>query len=119
MDKGETAMAGRKGWLALLLLAVGLTACGGGGGNGTGQGKADEADRVAAEGERLYMNRCMSCHGGELEGGFGPELRNVGERMSREEFIAVVRDGRNTMPAFRDRLTDDEIGAIIDWLDKQ
>jgi Cytochrome c, mono- and diheme variants len=122
-------LADRKKWLSvLLLLAIGLTACGGGGGaggarqeagSGAGQAGAEGAVQAGDEGERLYMNRCMACHGGELEGGFGPELRNAGERMGREELIAVIRDGKGAMPAFKDRLTDEEIAAIVDWIHKQ
>jgi Cytochrome c, mono- and diheme variants len=112
-------MAGRKGWPAVLLLAVVLAACGGGGADDAGQGTANGAKQAVSEGERLYGKRCMACHGEGLEGGFGPELRNVGERLSREELIRVIRDGRNTMPAFKDRLTDAEIEAIVDWINKQ
>jgi len=58
----------------------------------------------------------MACHGGDLEGGFGPELRTVGERMSREEIVSAIRDGIGIMPALGDRLTEEEIAAIADWI---
>ena len=109
-------MAARRGWLAALLLAAGLSACGGGGGADGGE---DGADRVQAEGGRLYANRCSACHGDGLEGAFGPDLRNIGERMSREELIAVIRDGTGLMRGLKDRLTDEEIAAIADWVRSQ
>jgi mono/diheme cytochrome c family protein len=31
----------------------------------------------------------------------------------------VIRDGKGAMPAFKDRLTDEEIAAIVDWIHKQ
>lgn len=115
-------MAGSKKWPAvLLLLAVGLTACGGGGGSDgdARRGNADSAAQAASGGERLYSNRCMVCHGGDLKGGFGPELRGIGELRSRDELIAAIRDGTGLMPAFRDRLTEEEIAAIVDWIREQ
>ena len=100
-----------------LLLAIGLAACGGGGGSDGGNGRdANGAVRAVSEGELLYEKRCMACHGGDLEGGFGPELRNVGERMSREEIVSAIRDGIGIMPALGDRLTEEEIAAIADWI---
>lgn len=109
-------MAARRGWLAALLIAFGVAACGGGGGADEG---ADGADRAMAAGGRLYANRCSACHGEGLEGAFGPELRNIGGRMSRDELIAVIRDGTGLMQGFKDRLTDEEIAAIVDWIREQ
>jgi len=105
--------------LPLLLLAIGLAACGGG---GAGKGKGEQANgavQAVSEGERVYTNRCMACHGGELEGGFGPELRGIGGRMSREELIRIVTDGTGLMQPFRDRLTEEEIAAVVDWIRTQ
>jgi len=106
---------GRSAVLPLLLLAIGLAA----GGGGASGGGADDAVQAVSEGERLYRNRCMACHGGELEGGFGPELRGIGERMSRDEIILAVRDGTGLMQPFRDRLTEEEIAAVVDWIRSQ
>lgn len=110
------ALAARRAWPAALLLAAALGACGVGGG---AAGGSDGADRGMAEGARLYANRCSACHGEGLEGAFGPELRNIGERMTRDELIAVIRDGTGLMQGFRDRLTDEEIAAIADWIRNQ
>jgi cytochrome c551 len=124
MDGEDAEMAGRRGWPAALLLAAGLAfmlaACGGGGGADDGrQGGGGGANRARAEGERLYASRCAACHGGELEGGFGLELKGIGGRMGRDELIAVIRDGTGLMPALKDRLSEEEIAAIVDWIREQ
>lgn len=124
MDREVGEMAGRRGWPAALLLAAGLAAglaaCGGGGGADDGrQSGGGDAIRAQAEVERLYASRCAACHGGELEGGFGPELKGIGGRMDRDALIAVIRDGKGLMPALKDRLTEEEIAAIVDWIREQ
>lgn len=108
-------------WMAgLLALALGLTACGGGGGaKNSGNDNATPADNQSAQAETIYKNQCLSCHGADLKGGYAPELRTVGERMDEEELFTVIKEGRGGMPAFKGRLSDDEIQALVDWMNAQ
>ncbi|HEX6418483.1 MAG TPA: PQQ-binding-like beta-propeller repeat protein, partial [Acidimicrobiales bacterium] len=48
----------------------------------------------AGAGRDVYQRSCASCHGGRGEGASGPPLAGIGERLGRDEQIAVVRDGR-------------------------
>jgi hypothetical protein len=45
-------------------------------------------------------------------------LTQGGKTIPREKFIQTVLDGRSRMPPFRSVLTEEEIGSIIDWLEK-
>lgn len=72
-----------------------------------------------AQGQRLYawMN-CGGCHshGG---GGMGPPLRDDEWRYggSLQEIVATILDGRpNGMPAFRDKITEDQAWQIATYV---
>lgn len=67
-------------------------------------------------GQSTFERSCASCHGGDGSGGFGPSLRGVADRLTVEQHLAVVREGRNTkMPAWAGVLSDDEIKAVVDY----
>jgi polyvinyl alcohol dehydrogenase (cytochrome) len=69
----------------------------------------------AAGGEEVYARSCASCHGGTGQGGSGPSLEGVDERLTRDEHLEVVRQGRGAMPAWEDDLTAEEIEAVVDY----
>ncbi|WJV30880.1 cytochrome c [Rossellomorea sp. AcN35-11] len=51
--------------------------------------------RLPAE---VIKGSCISCHGGSLEGGAGPGLIGLSGRMSEEEIIAILENGKGIMP---------------------
>jgi len=64
----------------------------------------------------IFADRCSSCHGSTGGGGIGPGLsggRVAGAFPDIEDQVTVVRDGRGRMPSFGDRLTDDELRAVV------
>lgn len=70
---------------------------------------------IAEEGEHLYEANCMACHGKEMEGGIGPNLKGAlkyGE--GDAELYASVSDGRpGGMPAFAQQLGKERILKIL------
>ncbi|HET6948853.1 MAG TPA: cytochrome c, partial [Acidimicrobiales bacterium] len=99
----------------------GLSGAGGtGGGNGGdgeqgedgGAGQA-EGDDAGDPGARVYARSCALCHGGSGEGASGPALVGVADRLTVEQHLAVVRDGRGRMPAWADSLSPEEIEAVV------
>jgi len=68
------------------------------------------------DGQVVFRENCSGCHGSDGEGGTGPELRGVAERLSRDDLLAVVREGRGVMPAWEGELTDEQITAVADYL---
>lgn len=85
------------------------------------------------EGDAIYANNCARCHGDQLQGQVGPQLRNLFERYgwsqgddeSRDAVEATIRgtlvNGRYVptgaiMPPFSGVLTDDAIEAVIDFI---
>ncbi|MFD1926906.1 cytochrome c551 [Sporosarcina siberiensis] len=94
-----------------------LGACGG--------DKADDKDTstdtgtstetAAADGEAIYQaNSCVSCHGGNLEGGAGPALDKVGGSLSEDEIHGIIVDGKPGMPA--GIIEGEEATAVAKWL---
>lgn len=53
-------------------------------------------------GRELYDRNCASCHKADRRGTPPefPSLLNLGERYSRDEVVAVIREGAGRMPAF-------------------
>jgi mono/diheme cytochrome c family protein len=73
---------------------------------------------VGVDGAAVYAASCSSCHGDDGTGGFAPELggaRVVTAFPDVADQIEVVTSGSGGMPAFRDRLTAEEIAAVVDF----
>jgi cytochrome c551 len=60
--------------------------------------ESSEDAEVIATGEAVVNQACISCHGTNLEGGFGPALQNIGDTYSKEEIIDVLINGKGSMP---------------------
>jgi len=99
--------------VALALITIGLLAagCGQRGADGSGNREVsyDQADS-------LYKANCIACHAADLSGGVGPDLRQVGERLSESRIAEQILLGGDRMPPFRDRLTQAEIDGVSRWL---
>ena len=69
---------------------------------------ANPADR----GADLYRANCMRCHGPTAQDAPAGDIR----RLSRSTVTGAVRGGPGRMPTFA--LTDEDIGAILAWLER-
>lgn len=96
------------------------------------------APAAADESAQLYLERCASCHGANLEGQANWMVRRPDGKLpapphdetghtwhhSDRQLLQIVRDGLATiapgyqtdMPAFGNQLTDTEILVIINYL---
>jgi mono/diheme cytochrome c family protein len=64
-----------------------------------------------AEGHALFSEFCASCHGANGEGGLGGPVADTG--LTLAELDEIVRNGTGAMPGYEDRMTDDEIEALV------
>ncbi|OIJ21466.1 hypothetical protein BKP45_01465 [Anaerobacillus alkalidiazotrophicus] len=72
----------------------------------------NDSDTVTAEG--LYQQACSSCHGGNLEGGGGPSLKNLSDKITVDEVSEIILKGSGMMP---DGLVNEgESYLIAEWL---
>lgn len=69
---------------------------------------------TAAAGEEVYKQSCLSCHGGNLEGGFGPALDKTGANYSKEEILDIIHNGKGQMPA--NVVEGEDAEAVAAWL---
>lgn len=79
---------------------------------------ADVDIPAAIDAAALYGQSCAGCHGGDGSGGIGPPLKSarVLERFPAiADQIAVVTNGRGSMPSFGSRLGAGEIDAIVEY----
>ena len=78
---------------------------------------AAEPARVA-RGEQIFAQSCSVgyCHGVAGAAGRGPRLR--GRTFAKDYLFSVIRDGipSSAMPAWKDRLKDDDIRAVVDYV---
>lgn len=76
--------------------------------------QTEDAAQVAA-GEEVYASSCSGCHGANGEGSDnGRPLTGIAaQEPDRTVHIMSVTDGKGSMPAFGDRLSEDEIDAAV------
>ena len=122
-------------WIVSVAL---LTAPAFAGGSG-GPGASEIASAEVAQGRQIYEQYCAACHGWQGEGGANwkkpdekgemppPPHDDTGHtwRHSDSMLFKMIAEGwrhpfnkteRLTMPAFGESLTDQEIGAVIEYL---
>ena len=78
-------------------------------------GPDGQPDPVLAEGRAVYAKHCASCHGQSGGGGQGPRLNNgavLEAYRNIDDQVAVVSDGKGTMPSFSGRLTHAQIESV-------
>jgi cytochrome c553 len=97
----------------LLLLVAGLLAgCGGDDDGGGGDAAAN------TEGAKVFgAQACGGCHTFEAAGSKGVVGPNLDESdVSFDEAVAQIRDGGGGMPAFKDRISQQEIEAVARYV---
>ncbi|MGM0844215.1 MAG: cytochrome c550 [Bacillota bacterium] len=72
------------------------------------------ADSGEFDPEGHYQQACMSCHGGNYEGGAGPALTGIGESLSEDEIKDVLQNGKGIMPG--DLVPAENLDAMTEWL---
>nr|MBK9650407.1 c-type cytochrome [Bacteroidota bacterium] len=87
--------------------------------------QASNAENLA-EGKTLYMKHCKSCHGAKGKGD-GPKSANLDvssgdfttvefQKKSDGELYWKTTEGRDPMPSFKKKITDDERWKIIAFM---
>lgn len=75
-------------------------------------------EESSVDAEQIVNQNCISCHGENLEGqGNFPALNDVGSRLSEDEILTVILEGRNAMPA--GIIKGEEAEAVAAWLADQ
>jgi mono/diheme cytochrome c family protein len=78
----------------------------------------------AADGAAIYKAKCASCHGADGKGqspmGKKMNLRDLGspevQKQTDKELYDWTADGKGKMPAYKDKLSADEIKALVAYM---
>jgi len=94
----------------LLLIACMITSC----------TKISEEERMIDRGRKVFLKKCVSCHGVHAEGKAGyPSLRGATELYTDDAIHSFIRNGRGKgkkrMPPVL-RISEREIQDVIAWL---
>lgn len=106
----------------LLIASLALVACGGGDDKATGNntGNTNTGGSTASgnvDPEKIYAANCSNCHGADLNGGAGPKLSDVGSRLSKDEILSVIQNGKGFMGA--NIIVGEEADAVATWLSEK
>ncbi len=79
---------------------------------------ARENEQLIAQGAQLYYSKgCEACHSMAGYGGYyGPNLTEVYERLTREQIVSRIIAGGQGMPAYAGTLSNQEINALVTFL---
>jgi|SRR5215469_3897628 len=75
-------------------------------------------------GKSIFTSKCAICHGpnGDGKSPIGktlniPDFHSAqAQKMTDAEMKAIVTNGKNKMPAFKDKLTDAQIDQVVDYV---
>jgi len=110
---GRWAVAsGSSAVMAVLLLLLGV------------RGVQAQNSEKAPAGAAIFKSKCVLCHGADGTGNtpLGKQLQAANlhskevQKRSDGELHKIVHDGQANMPSFEDKLTDDEIDQVIQYV---
>jgi mono/diheme cytochrome c family protein len=78
----------------------------------------------AADGAAIYKAKCASCHGADGSGqtavGKSMKLRDLRspevQKQTDQDLVKITADGKGKMPAYKGKLADDEIKALVAYM---
>jgi len=66
--------------------------------------------------EELYKQNCLSCHGENYEGGAGPALKGVGDKLEVADIKKKIQEGGNGMPG--GLIPNEKLDEMAEWVSK-
>lgn len=99
------------------LILAGLLACGSSSGDESTGGSAATAAK-APDGEKIYKTYCVTCHGVYGDMGASGAFNLQTSKLSLDERINVITNGRNAMTPFKGLLSPEKIEAVAQYVEK-
>jgi len=78
----------------------------------------------AQDGATVFKTKCAPCHGADATGstpaGKSMKLRDLTsadvQKQTDEQLTAIITGGKSPMPAYKDKLTGDQITQVVAYL---
>ncbi len=80
--------------------------------------KAAVKKKKKANGEKVYKQYCVTCHGVYGDMGASGAANLTETKLTLDEKIAVITNGRNTMTPFKGLLSEAKIKAVAEYTEK-
>ncbi|MES1246863.1 MAG: cytochrome c oxidase subunit II [Actinomycetota bacterium] len=71
---------------------------------------------VAELGRQEFQGVCATCHGMQGQGGYGPALSSNSILAQKSSLASIITTGRGLMPPVADTWTDEQIGALAQYV---
>jgi mono/diheme cytochrome c family protein len=72
--------------------------------------------KTPPEGRSIYERNCVLCHGSDGTKGLLGAKNLQQSKLSDSEYLLVVSNGRKIMPAWKKRLTGEEIKEVVKYI---
>lgn len=83
----------------------------------TAQDLGPSSDTVWAGSQLFYVKGCQFCHSINGKGGRrGPDLSNVGDRLSKQQITLRILNGGTNMPAYAPTMSPGALNLLVDFL---
>ena len=69
-----------------------------------------------ATGEAIYLKKCARCHGADGAKGRSGAANLQLSKMEDEMISQIIQNGRKPMPAYKSKLTKDEINDVVAYV---
>lgn len=77
---------------------------------------AAQKPELIKQGEKLFTDNCVFCHGSRGEGGSGPVLAGNKKLADADAVVKQILFGGHFMPPFKDKLSDKEVAAVATFI---
>jgi mono/diheme cytochrome c family protein len=82
------------------------------------------ASRKGPNGKAIFQEQCAGCHGpdGRAQTDIGKGIQAADltsqpvQQQSDSDLLKLVKSGKGKMPAFQDKLSDDQIRAVVAYV---
>lgn len=104
----------------IAVLAFAVFACGGAtpSENGPSKKTTPKKKKKKVDGEKVYKQYCVTCHGVYGDMGASGAFNLTESKLTLDEKIDVITNGRNTMTPFKGLLSEAKIKAVAEYTEK-
>lgn len=75
---------------------------------------------VAEDAAALYKSKCQVCHGPDGKGSAAGQKMGAKPfsevKASDKELVEITQNGKNKMPAYKDKLTEEQINELVKYV---